>query len=104
MYICSVNTDKQNLQIMKKTVNYNGNTIKVEFTTKNFTREIDEMDGIRIKKAHGVNEFNINNKAYVVGWTMNNNKSSSVNLFFEGFACGDSEKKMIEHIISKYGL
>lgn len=89
---------------MKKTVKYNNELIKVDFKTKNFTREIDEMDGIRIKKAHGVNEFLINNKSYVVGWTMSKKEKPSTTLHFEGFSCGDSEKKMIEHIISKYGL
>lgn len=89
---------------MKKTVKYNGENIKVDFTTTNFSREIDEMDGIRIKKAHGTNEFKINEKTYVVGWTMNRKEKSSIRLHFEGFTCGDSEKKMIEHIILKYGL
>jgi hypothetical protein len=89
---------------MKKTVNYNQENIKVEFETLNFTRIVDRMDGIRIADAHGTKDFIINNKTYKTEWGMKYNKSHSTQLHFEGFTCGDSEKKMIEHIISKYGI
>jgi len=89
---------------MKKTVKYNGENIKVNFKTANQTRIVDRMDGIRIADAHGMKDFIIDGKTFQVEWTMKYKKIHSVQLHFEGFTCGDSEKKMIEHIISKYGL
>ena len=86
---------------MKKTVKYNGENIKVEFKTANHTRIVDRMEGIRIADAHGTKDFFINGIAYLVEWTMKYKKNHSVQLHFKGFTCGDSEKKMIEHIISK---
>ena len=95
---------KQYDKEMKKTVKYNSENIKVNFETSNQTRIVDRMDGIRIADAHGTKDFIINGKTYSVKWTMKYKKTHSVQLHFEGFTCGDSEKKMIEHIISKYGL
>lgn len=89
---------------MKKTVKHNGENIKVDFDKNNHTRVIDRMDGIRIADAHGTEDFIVNGTCYKVEWTMKYKKTHSVQLHFEGFTCGDSEKKMIEHIISKYGL
>jgi len=89
---------------MKKTVKYNSENIKVEFETSNFTRVIDRMDGIRVADAHGTKDFTINGKIYKTEWTMKYKKTHSTQLHFENFTCGDSEKKMIEHIISKYGI
>ena len=89
---------------MKKTVNYNGEKIKVNFIASNQTRVVDRMDGIRIADAHGTQDYKINDKFYKVQWVMKYNKTHSTQLHFEGFTCGDSEKKMIEHIIDKYGL
>lgn len=89
---------------MKKTVKYNGENIKVSFTTINFTRVVDKMEGIRIVEAHGTEEFIINEKTYTVNWMMKHKTKPSIRLEFEGFICGDSEKKMIEHILEKYGI
>ena len=91
---------------MNKTVNYKGEKIKVSFEKpeEGFTRVIDKMEGIRIKEAHGTRVYAINKKHYTVGWTVRRKEKASIRLHFEGFSCGDSEKKMIEHIISKYGL
>ena len=89
---------------IKKTVKYNGENIKVDFQVVNMTRIVDKLEGVRIVEAHGTHDFIINGKSYQVGWTMKNKNTSSVRLHFEGFTCGDSEKKMIEHIISKYGI
>lgn len=89
---------------MQKTVKYNGENIKVNFKTANQTRTVDRMEGIRIADAHGTKDFIINGNVYQVGWTMKYKSTYSIRLHFEGFTCGDSEKKMIEHIISKYGL
>ena len=89
---------------MNKTVTYNGEKTKVTFEKANHTRVIDKMDGIRIADAHGTEDFIINGKTYQVEWTMKYKTTHSVQLHFAGFTCGDSEKKMIEHIISKYGL
>jgi carbonic anhydrase len=89
---------------MKKTVKYNGENIKVNFETANKTRVVDRMDGIRILEAHGTKDFIINGKAYKIEWTTKYNNTYSVKHHFEGFTCGDSEKKVIEHIISKYGI
>jgi len=87
---------------MKKSVVFNGNNIKVDFNKDNYTRTVTQMDGIRIAKAHGSSDFIINGKSYPVQWIMNT--APSITLHFEGYTCGDSEKKMIEHIISKYGI
>ena len=89
---------------MRKTVKYNGESIVVNFESANQTRIVDRMDGIRIADAHGTKDFIINSTSYKVEWTMKYKNTHSVLLHFEGFTCGDSEKKMIEHIISKYGL
>ena len=89
---------------MKKTVKYNGENIKVDFEKANHTRIIDRMDGIKIADAHGTIDYIINGKAYTTEWTMKYKKSHSVQRHFEGFSCGDSEKKMVEHIINKYGI
>lgn len=92
---------------MRKTVNYNGEKIKVNFEKPDngFTRIVDKMDKYgRITQAHGTRIYDINEKSYVVDWTVRRKEKASVRLHFEGFTCGDSEKKMIEHIISKYGI
>ena len=89
---------------MKKTVTYQNQKIKVEFESANQTRIVDRMDGIRIADAHGAKDFIINGTSYPVEWTMRYKNTHSVQLHFEGFTCGDSEKKMSEHIISKYGI
>lgn len=94
---------------MKKTVKYNGENIKVNFNKiYNNDRIIDEFkqfsDYRKITKSRGTYGFNINGKVYQVSWSMNFNSTASVQHHFEGFTCGDSEKKMIEHIISKYGI
>lgn len=89
---------------MKKTVKYNGENIKVNLVVTNQIRIVTRMEGIRIADAHGTKDFVINEKVYVVNWTMKYKKVHSVQLHFEGFTCGDSEKKMTEFIISKYGI
>lgn len=89
---------------MKKSVKHNGEKIKIEFESNNQTRIIDRMEGVRIADAHGTKDFIINGIKYLVEWTMKYKNTHSVQLHFEGFTCGNSEKKMIEHIISKYGL
>lgn len=89
---------------MKKTVKYNGENIKVDFVKMNHTRIVDKKDGLYIVEAHGTHDFIINGKSYTIEWTMKRKTKSSVQLHFEGYTCGDSEKKMIEYIISKYGL
>jgi hypothetical protein len=87
---------------MKKTVKHNGENIKVNFETANQTRVVDRMDGERIADAHGTRDFIINGQVFKVEWTMKYKKTHSVQLHFEGYTCGQSEKKMIEHILSKY--
>lgn len=94
---------------MNKTVNYNGEKIKVNFVKINNNDRIIDAEQVfsdyrKITKAHGTYRFVINSKTYQVGWSMNFKQTSSVQHHFEGFTCGDSEKKMIEHIISKYGV
>jgi hypothetical protein len=94
---------------MKKTVKYNGKNIKVNFIKiNNNDRVVDEEKVFttytKITKSHGTYGFQINGKVFQVSWIMNFNQTASVQHRFEGFTCGDSEKKMIEHIISKYGL
>ena len=90
---------------MKKTVKYNGENIKVNFEKSNFTKIVDQFKTLKEPgKAHGTYEYHINDKTYTVNWNNVYKNTSSTQLHFEGFTCGDSEKKMIEHIISKHGL
>ena len=89
---------------MKKTVKYKGIDIKVDFTKSNHTRVIDEKIGDSIVKAHGTEIFTINGKSYLTNWSMRRKEKASTTLSFEGFSCGDSEKKIVEFIISKYGI
>ena len=94
----------QKYKKMNKTVKYNGENIKVKFETKNHTRVVTRMEGIRIAEAHGTVDFVINEKIYTTSWDTRYKKVYSLQRHFEGFTCGDSEKKMIEFIISKYGI
>ncbi len=89
---------------MKKTVKYNGENIKVDFRTENFTRVVDRMDGIRIADAHGTRDFIINGESYTISWSMKYKTTHSIQLHYNGFTCGDSEKKMIEHILKNKTL
>lgn len=70
----------------------------------NHTRIVDRMEGIRIAEAHGTKDFIINGKRFKIEWTMTYREKHNVRLHFEGFSCADNDKKMIEHIISKYGV
>ena len=95
----------QNDKEMKKTVKYNGENIKVNFEKSNFTKIVDQFKTLKEPgKAHGTYDYHINDKTYIVNWSNVYKNTSSTQLNFEGFTCGDSEKKMIEHIISKHGL
>ena len=90
---------------MKKTVKYNRENIKVHFEKSNFTKIVDQFKTLKEPgKAHGTYEYHINDKTYTVNWNNVYKNTSSTQLHFKGFTCGDSEKKMIEHIISKHGL
>lgn len=90
---------------MKKTVKYNGENIKVDFSKVNFTKIVDQIKTIKTAgRTHGTYNFIINKKSYVINWTSIYNQTISTQLHFEGFTCGDSEKKMIEYIISKNGI
>lgn len=90
---------------MKKSIQYNGEKIKVNFRKSNFTKVVDQVKTLnQVGKTHGTYDYHINDKTYVVSWTNVYKNTSSTQLHFEGFSCGDSEKKMIEHIISKYGI
>tara|TARA_R110000823_G_scaffold70449_3_gene162458 strand:+ start:375 stop:671 length:297 start_codon:yes stop_codon:yes gene_type:complete len=95
----------QNDKEMKKTVKDNGENIKVNFEKSNFTKVVDQVKTLKeAGRAHGTYDYHINDKTYTVSWTNVYKNTSSTQLHFEGFTCGDSEKKMIEHIISKQGL
>lgn len=90
---------------MKKTIEYNGTKQKVDFIKSNFTKVIDVPKQVGVVgKAHGTYDFTINGATYKVEWSSVYDKRISNRLSFEGFTCGDSEKKIIEHIVSKYGL
>jgi len=90
---------------MKKTIEYNGTKQKIDFVKSNFTKVIDVQKKPNvIGKAHGTYDYNINGVTYKVEWSSVYDKRISNRLSFEGFTCGDSEKKIIEHIVSKYGL
>lgn len=94
---------------MKKTVKYNGENIKVNFTRINNNDRVIDAEQVfpnyrKITKSHGTYGFEINGKIYQVQWSMNFEQTASVQHHFNGFTCGDSEKKMIEHIISQHGL
>lgn len=93
---------------MKKTVNINGAKAKIDFAKANHTKVIDRMEGIQTAEAHGTVDYLINDKSYTVKWTVSRKpriqRTLGLKLYFEGFSCGDNEKKMIEFIISKYGV
>lgn len=93
---------------MKKTVNYQGQKIKVDFAIERQTKIVDEMVGVQISRAHGTKRFVINGKSYLVHWELKRNprtqRSSGVKLFYKGFSCPDNEKQMIEHIIAVNGI
>jgi hypothetical protein len=90
---------------MKKTVVYNGENIKVIFTKENFEREIlgYSQNGYP-NHSKGTHDFVINSKKYTINWESRRDATASNTFKFEGFKCGDSEKKMIEFIIAKYGI
>ena len=91
---------------MKKTIKYNQQNIKVDFFKTNHVDIQKEkcQKTLRTIKANGTQDFVINGKVYKTEWETKFKTGYSVRLSFEGFTCGDSEKKMIEHIISKYGV
>lgn len=90
---------------MIKSVSYKGTKIKVRFHMDNHTRIVDKIDANkRIIEAHGTKDFIINAKRYKIEWTMIYKERHNVRLHFEGFSCPDNDKKMIEHIINKYGV
>jgi len=89
---------------MIKSVIYKNQAIKVDFKSVNHTRIVDRMEGIRIADAHGTKDFIVNGKKYLINWSMKYKNVHSTQLSFNGFTCGDSDKKMIEFIISKYGI
>lgn len=90
---------------MNKTVVYKGEKIKVNFRKENFTKIIDQIKTNKLPgKSHGTYDFIINDKTYLVHWSSIYKNTISTRLIFENFTCGHSEKKMIEHIISKYGI
>ena len=90
---------------MNKTVNFKGGKVKVDFEKANFKREVLRQDkNGRILEAKGEEEFIINGKSYKVEWYLIVNKRPVLKMMFEGFECGDNQKKMIEFIISKYGI
>jgi hypothetical protein len=95
-------------RIMKKIINYQGEKTKIDFRKENFTKVIDEKEGIQISKAHGTNDFIINGNRYTIKWELKKDpkrqRSGGIKLFYNGFSCPDNEKKMIEHIISVNGL
>ena len=90
---------------MKKVISYNGEKIKVYFRKANFSRNISRYASPTLMvEAKGTNDFIINGKSYTVSWHMKRKEKASTTLSFEGFTCGDNEKKMIEHIVEKYGI
>lgn len=92
---------------MNKKVTYKGKVVTVQFSKDNFTKETIILDE---KKRKGINkgtrDFIINGTRYLVHWnnSFNGYDFSSSHMHFEGFTCCKSDKKMIEHIIEKYGL
>ena len=89
---------------MKKTVQYNGENIKVSFNKANHTRVIDKKIGDSIVMAHGTQDFVINVKSYLTHWSMRRKEKASTTLSFDGISCGDSEKKIVELILLKHGI
>lgn len=90
---------------VKKTIEYNGTKQKVDFVKSNFTKVIDVQKTFGVVgRAHGTCDYTINGTTYTIEWSSVYDRTISNKLSFEGFTCGDSEKKMVEHIISKYGL
>jgi hypothetical protein len=90
---------------MTKLVKYNGQSLRITFN-----KIVLSGDSLSVCKNgysihnKGVVKFIINNKEYLINWESKKNETWSINNEFEGFKCGDSDKKMIEFIISKYGI
>ena len=90
---------------MKKTVNFKGEKVKIDFKKDNYAKVIDRMYMGSIAECHGSEDFIINNKPYSVNFRMiRNNRYAVYTYTFEHYSCVDSEKKVIEFIIDKYGL
>ena len=90
---------------MKKTVNFKGEKVKIDFKKDKYAKVVDRMYMGSIAECHGSEDFIINNKPYSVNFRMiRNNRHYVCTYSFESFECNDSEKKVIEFIIDKYGL
>jgi hypothetical protein len=88
-----------------KTVKYNGENTRVTFENIMLNKEVVSLCKFGYPNHYkGESKFTINNKDYIVNWENKKNETWSIVYEFEGFKCGDSHKKMIEFIISKYGL
>lgn len=86
---------------MNKTVTYNGEKIKVEFVSNHISRDFDSFD-----RKENTHEYVINGNLFKVNSTSTRGRSGkfSSSIMFEGQLFPDSEKKVIEHILSKYKL
>ncbi len=87
---------------MKKTVNYQGRKVKVEFISKFGMRPANQ------KVMAGV--FIINGKEYPVSATVtpivcqNGSNGYRRELTFNGYTIPDNDKKMIEYILKEKGI
>lgn len=102
----------------KKTVHHNGEKIKVEYTQeilfKKHDGQRDEKTKFGYSRQTEIQQWVINGKTYHILYTDTSTykkcrrhrikRVDSVRYSFEGFETNDNQKKLIEHIIGKYGL
>ncbi len=97
---------------MKKLVNFKGEKIKVNFTysakqynvIQKYKDCLKRRIVIRPQIEKNILEFVINGKCYEVICNVVRAERTNFTYNFEGVKLPDSHKKIIEHIISKYGI
>ena len=97
---------------MKKLVNFNGEKIKVEFSYNakeyNVIQKYKDCLKRRIviqpQIEKNILEYKINGKSYEVICNVTRGEKLSCKHTFEGVTFPDNNKKIIEHIIAKYGI
>jgi hypothetical protein len=92
---------------MKKTVNYKGKSVQVNFKDFLISKHSkNDSKGYSLENS-GEKEFKINDKFYTVKFiSIRNDKTGKFNAsyYFEGNKFPDNYKLIIEHIVNKYGL
>lgn len=97
---------------MKKLVNFNGEKIRVEFdycakeynVIQKYKDCLKRRIVIQPQIEKNILEFTINGKSYEIICNVVTGEKTKYTYNFEGVILPDNHKKVIEHIISKYGI